>query len=106
MKKIYKREIIRIGTNFFNRNRSTLYFRNKESVIFKIVCHLLKNNWIECSEITERYVSVRPSKKLAEFLKGKLDYCKPKLIQECKCNRKPYTQTESAYCISPEIAIL
>jgi len=64
METLYLREIKHIIANFYIRNKSTAYSFEPKSEKIKIICDMIKRNWIERKKTNGQFLFVRPSEKL------------------------------------------
>jgi len=64
METLYLREIKHIIANFYIRNKSTAYRFEPKSNKIKIICDMIKLNWIEHKMSDGQFLLVRPSEKL------------------------------------------
>jgi len=64
MKNKYVREMRHIIANYSLKNSATGYYINSKSIIYKIICDLLKRDLVECEKIDKQFLFVSPSKKL------------------------------------------
>jgi hypothetical protein len=69
METIYLREIRHIIYNFYIRNKSTAYNFEPKSKRIKIICDMIKRNWIVRKNIVGQFLFVLPSEKLITALR-------------------------------------